>query len=268
MRVDAQFGWGISSGFPSLETGGVDVWCLDLGLAAGCAEAAAGVLSAEETTRAGRFHFEHDRTRYILTRGYLRSLLADYLKRQPAELGLALDAHGKPFLQEDGEAGGSGRIHFNVSHSGGQALLAFCRDGEVGVDIEGAREETEWEGLAERFFSSREVEDLKSLKVEDRKPAFLRCWTRKEAYVKAKGLGLSLGLDSFAVSVKADEAACLKWCQEGEEERRRWQMWGLPVPEGFTGAVVGPAACQTLRLFSCQEEARLSSRLGWIQNGA
>lgn len=244
------------------------MWCLDLELAAGCVEGAAGVLSSEETTRAGRFHFEHDRTRYLLTRGYLRSLLADYLKRQPASLSLALDAHGKPFLQNGAGEESGGRIYFNVSHSGGQALLAFSRDGEVGVDIEGAREETEWEGLAERFFSAREVEDLKSLKVEDRRPAFLRCWTRKEAYVKARGLGLSLGLDSFAVSVRPDEAACLTWSQEGEEEIRRWRIWALPVPQGFTGAVVAPASCGTLQLFSCAEEARLSSRLGWTQNAS
>ena len=163
-------------------------------------------LAADEQARAERFHFERDREHFIVARGVLRAILGRYLNRAPERLSFCYGAHGKPALA--GEAGADA-IRFNVSHSHGVALYAVTRGREVGIDLERIRFDLAVLEIAERFFSRREVATLRTLPTEAQRQAFFRCWTRKEAYIKARGEGLSLPLDQFDVSLAPGEPAAL-----------------------------------------------------------
>ncbi|MGD0652454.1 MAG: 4'-phosphopantetheinyl transferase superfamily protein, partial [Verrucomicrobiia bacterium] len=163
-------------------------------------------LAADEQARAERFYFEKDREHFIAARGVLRAILGGYLNRPPECLSFCYNSHGKPALagESDGDA-----IRFSVSHSYGVALYAVTRGREVGIDIERIRFDLEVAEIAERFFSRREVAMLRTLPTEVQREAFFRCWTRKEAYIKARGEGLSLPLDQFDVSLAPGEPAAV-----------------------------------------------------------
>jgi 4'-phosphopantetheinyl transferase len=213
------------------------------------------ILAPPERERATRFRFAEHRRRFIVCRGTLREILSRYLELHPARIAFAYNRHGKPSLR-DSRRGSDGRfseIHFNVSHSGSWALQAVTRAGEVGIDIE--RIDPRFynagfvdEQIPERFFSPREVAQLRALPADQQTAAFFRCWTRKEAYIKARGLGLALPLDSFDVSLGPDDPPALLRCAGG------WSVQDLAgqdfnVPPGYAAAVVaeGPvfsvAAC-------------------------
>lgn len=190
------------------------------------------LLGRDERARAGRYRFRRDALRYIVRRGRLRQLLGLRLGCPAAEVALASDRFGK--LSVPGSS-----LFFNLSHSRGIALYAFSRERQVGCDIEWrdarfAREES----IAERFFAPREVSLLRSLPPSDRVLGFFACWTRKEAYVKGCGLGLSLPLDSFAVSLApAEPAAFLEGCDG-------WSLASFEPVAGYQAAVaVSPEAC-------------------------
>ena len=258
MQADTDAAWEGQAKFPDLGTGATHVWMVDLEASQAWLDRLNPVLSDEERVRAARFHFLRDRTHFTLTRGLLRVLLAGYLQRPAFDLVLRIGAHGKPFLDSVGTGGSESALHFNVSHSGGRALLAFCREGEVGVDVERIRDSLEGERLAERFFSPREVAELQALPPEQVEAAFFRCWTRKEAYVKARGIGLSLGLDTFAVSFRPGDPARLVWSGEGDQELHRWRLWDLPAPPRYFAALACPSQATSLRLFRPSLEALLS----------
>ncbi len=146
----------------------------------------------------------------------------------------AYTTYGKPLLAD--ETGASG-LRFNLTHSHGLALLAVTRGREIGVDVERIRDNLEGEKLAERFFSPREVAALRSLPPELRREAFFHCWTRKEAYIKAVGKGLSLPLDQFDVTLHPGEPAALLATRHDSEEAQRWSMRSLAPGEGYVGAL-------------------------------
>lgn len=160
------------------------------------------MLSADECARMARFRFPRDRRNFLFCRSVLRILLASYLGTPPAELRFAYSAHGKPSL-----AAPSVYLEFNLSHSNGSLLLAVCLEGRVGVDIERVRRDLDFEGIARQFFSPRECRALAAVPENMRHDAFFACWTRKEAFVKAQGSGLSYPLDSFDVSTDSREEA-------------------------------------------------------------
>ena len=207
----------------------VHVWSADLDR---LPEAELGeALSADERERARRFRFDRDRRRFTTARGLLRRLLGRYLGRDPAGLRFAYGPRGKPSLGE-----GHG-LRFNVSHSGGLALLAFAWDRELGVDVEEEREVREAADIARRYFSPREEEELRRLREDQRQAAFFRCWTRKEAFIKATGDGLSRPLDAFDVTLRPGEPArLLRVAGEPEAESRFWLEDLRPAP-GFAGAL-------------------------------
>jgi 4'-phosphopantetheinyl transferase len=212
----------------------VHVWRIPLECDDAALDRLQAMLADDERRRAERFYFEKDRRHFIACRGALRSLLAGYLARHPAELRFTYTTYGKPLLAEHfGEAG----LRFNLSHSHGLALLAVTRGREIGVDLERIREDLDGEQLAERFFSPREVAVLRSLAPELRREAFFHCWTRKEAYIKANGKGLSLPLDQFDVTLRPGEAAALLATYYDPSEAPRWSMRGLTPGEGFVGAL-------------------------------
>lgn len=186
-------------------------------------------LDTGERERAARFHFEHDRNRFIVAHGALRIILSRYLNVTPVRLRFGFNAYGKPSL--DDEAGAS-KIRFNMSHSGGLALYAVAFEREIGVDVEYMRADLAGKEIAERFFSRRETEALNTLAPEVLTEAFFNCWTRKEAYIKARGEGLSHPLHAFSVSLVPGEPAALLSVEGDAQELARWTLVELmPNPD-------------------------------------
>ena len=221
----------------------VHVWsaALDDAPAALCA-----TLDADEIVRAARFHFEHDRRHYTAARGWLRVLLGHYLGAEPAALRFGYGARGKPFLVE-----WPSPLSFNVSHSHGRALLAFVRGREIGVDIEaGARLGDDWPGLMRRVFSAREQSELAAVPAGRQREAFLNGWTRKEAYLKATGLGITEGLQTIEVTLDPDRPPVLRHpAAEETHASRTWTIQDLRTDGEFAAALVveGGAAITVAR---------------------
>jgi medium-chain acyl-[acyl-carrier-protein] hydrolase len=193
------------------------------------------LLSAEEEERARRFYYHRDCERFVVCRGTLRVLLGRYLGHSPQRLRFTYGAHGKPAL-----AGGG--LGFNVSHSEDLALIAVARNREVGVDLERVRPEVATQEIAARYFSAQEIKDLQALPRRLRSVAFFNCWTRKEAYLKATGIGLALPLDRFDVTLCPGEPAALLANRDDPSEVRRWTLRHLSPQRNFMGAlaVEGP----------------------------
>lgn len=218
----------------------VHVWRAALDLPERLADELRHLLSDDERRRAARFHFERDRRRFSAGRGVLRDILGRYLNTAPQELRFHYDAHGKPSLY-------GSDLRFNLSHSGGLALFAVTTGGQVGVDVERIRPEVMQEGLAKRYFSPREAAALEALPPEQQPAGFFNCWTRKEAYIKARGEGLSIPLDSFDVSLEPGEPARLLNVMGAPGEAERWSLWDLEVDAGFAAALALDSTERTLR---------------------
>ncbi len=191
-------------------------------------------LAADERARAARFYFEKDREHFIVARGVLRTILGRYLSRVPQCLVFRYGAYGKPALAGETD---SDAIRFNATHSDGVALYAVTRGREVGIDLERIRFDLAAMEIAERFFSPREVATLRTLPTEAQSQAFFRCWTRKEAYIKARGEGFSLTLDQFDVSLAPREPAALLGTQRGPSETSRWFLQELPLAPDYVAAL-------------------------------
>jgi len=183
-------------------------------------------LSTEESDRASRFLFERDRASFTVAHTAVRDILGRYLGTTPTNLRFRSAEMGKPYLPDYLD------VRFNLSHSGRWALLAIARDREVGIDIECIRAERPTSAIAGRFFAPAEVRELMAFPEEQRNSAFFACWSRKEAYIKARGQGLGIPLDSFEVSL--GEAAQLRKAADQE----RWSICSLRVPEGYAAALV------------------------------
>lgn len=211
----------------SLPAGEVHVWRHRLQQPPELHESYLRTLAEDERTRASRFHFDKHRRHFVAGRGFLRALLARYLDTTPEEVRFAYGPYGKPVL--DG-AYSESSLRFNASHSGEWAVYAFVQDQEVGVDVEHIKADFETEGIAERFFSALEVQTLSGLAEEEKPAAFFRCWTRKEAYIKALGSGLSHPLDSFDVTLAPGEPAALARA-EG------WSLFDLEVAPQYAAAL-------------------------------
>ena len=192
------------------------------------------VLSSDESTRASRFHFPGDRQRFVASRALLRTILASYLATDPASLSFCYSKKEKPSLET---ARADSDVTFNVSHSGGIALFAFTRRREIGVDVERVRRDFDLEAIARRFFSAHEQRQLAAAPDEKRFEAFFRCWTRKEAYIKATGEGLSLPLHQFDVSIAAQDRNALLSTRPDDSEAALWSLREIPAGPGYVAAL-------------------------------
>ena len=209
----------------------VDIWRAFLDLSTAPIRSFESSLSADETERAARYHFSRDRDRFILAHECLRDILARYLQREPEQLCFSKGKFGKPVLLT-----GTG-IEFNLSHSGDYVLIVVTCELTAGIDVERVREDIEIEKIAGRYFSQREVSELMELHPEQRLRAFFYGWTRKEAYIKAHGLGLSLPLDSFDVSLAPTEEAIIRATRPDPDEASCWTLLPLDVDIAYAGAV-------------------------------
>jgi 4'-phosphopantetheinyl transferase len=218
----------------------VHVWCADLDIEPPALERLAAHLSSEERVRAARFVSPTDRNRFTVARAILRELLGGYLQLPPANICIEAAPHGKPALPN---APGVPDLRFNLSHSHGLALYAFALQREIGIDVEKIRPEFVTEEIGERFFSARERDGLRRLPSELRSEAFFLCWTRKEAYIKARGEGLHIPLDSFDVTLTPNEAAVLT-----SIDSDRWELHCFQPRPGFVAALVVEAAESQLQL--------------------
>ncbi len=206
----------------------VDIYAVRLEADAARLDSLFEILAPEERERAMRFHFAEHRRHYIVCRGTLREILSRYVELKPARIAFVYNRHGKPSISQSPPGP---EVRFNVSHSGGWALQAVTRDSEVGIDIERINSSFVRERVPEHFFSPREVAQLRALPEDRQTAAFFRCWTRKEAYIKARGLGMALPLDSFDVSLGPDDPPALL-------RAGNWSVQDFPVPAGYAAAVV------------------------------
>lgn len=225
--------WSQSPASLSLESGEVHVWRVDLEQPDDVVQQFRATLENDETSRADRFHFEKDRRAFTVSRGFLRHVIGRYLKTKPAAVRFAYGPYGKPAL--DGEHKNSS-LRFNMSHSRAVGLVAVTEARELGVDVEYIRADFASEEIARRFFSPSEVEAFNALPQEQQVAAFFRCWTRKEAYIKAIGRGLSQPLDGFDVTLAPDLPPAL--LRADEDDASRWSLNDIDVEKDYAAALV------------------------------
>lgn len=192
------------------------------------------LLSEDEQAKAAKFYFERDRNRYIVAHSILHILLSRYLQCDPRIIRFRTNAYGKPALDLSQQ---EHSLRFNLSHSHEMALLSFTYNRELGVDIEYMREIEDYDKLARVSFSPNERLVLRELADDEKRQGFYNCWTRKEAYIKARGMGLSLPLNLFDVSLLPGEPAQLLASREDAREVSRWTMRDLSPAPGYAGAL-------------------------------
>lgn len=226
--------WSFPPADLALSNNDVHVWRVSLDQPASRLQQLAQTLSADERTRAERFYFEKDRNHFIVGRGLLRTILGRYLDIEPGRLQFCYGARGKPALAET--PGGS-MLNFNLSHSQGLALYAVTCNREIGVDLECIRPMLEAEQIVLRFFSARENAVFRALPQSQKHEAFFHCWTRKEAYLKAIGLGLAQPLNQIEVSLAPGEPAKLLSIEGAPQESSRWSLLDLKPASGYVAAL-------------------------------
>jgi 4'-phosphopantetheinyl transferase len=221
----------------------VHVWFVELAASAASIETCSLSLSADERERASRFRFEHLKTSFTLSRGILRVLLGRYLVIEPDRVRFAYGPQGKPRL-----AFPETPLEFNLTHSGRLAAYAFAVGCELGVDIEEVRPTCDQESIVHRFFSREECAEWLELDLSQRDEAFFRCWTRKEAYIKALGDGLSMPLGSFRVSLRPGVPASLIHASGDPAAASKWSLCSLAPADGYIGSLAVPERARIMRI--------------------
>ncbi len=219
------------------------MWVAALDLSEAVLAQIAGVLAPDERERAARFHFEADRRRFIAGRGILRRIIGDeYLGCDPASLVFVHGPNGKPML--DGRGAGS-QLELNLAHSGDLAVYAFAEGRPLGVDLERLRALPDLDGLAAMVLTPWEQAELGRIGPAEREHAFFRVWTRKEAYLKATGEGLSRAPATFEVTVGSEAPPRLRGVDDDPMRARDWALQDLELPPGYVGALVVQSAAPT-----------------------
>lgn len=239
--------WDIPPANLSLGEHEVHVWRVPVDTSAADLASLQAVLSAEELAKAQRFVFERDRTCSIVAHSILRILAGRYVQTSPSLLRFTLNKYGKPALESPGLP-----LQFNLSHSANLVLCAFAWRRNLGVDVEYMRANIDYDELARYCFSPFEQEILGGLSSDAKHQAFYNCWTRKEAYIKARGMGLSLPLDIFDVSLLPGDEAALLHSREDPGEVQRWLMRRLLPGDGYAGALAVEGTDWELRCWQWQ----------------
>jgi 4'-phosphopantetheinyl transferase len=212
----------------------VHVWLASLDQPAPALRRLADTHSGDERARVERFRFERDKRRFTTGRGVLRMILGRYLDREPGLVRFRYGPAGKPALL-DGPDGAA--LRFNVSHTGDLAIYAITRQHEIGVDVERIDAALGTQQIAAGFFSAQERQMLERLPPDQQVEGFFNCWTRKEAYLKARGDGLGRPLDQFSVSLAPHEPARLLHVEGEPREAGRWSLLHLTPASGYVAAI-------------------------------
>lgn len=224
-------GWETLPGSPELAEGTVHLWLASLKQPTAYLQSLQRLLSPDEVQKAERFYFEKDKNAYIAGRGMLRKILAAFLNTAPEQITFRYNPYGKPMLANPAN------IDFNLSHSHELAFYAVSRGSVIGVDIEHIRPVNEFWEVARSYFSKNEIAMLETVAEARQLEAFYNCWTRKEAYIKAKGEGLSMPLHQFDVTLIPGEPARLLQTRGDEGEARRWHLESFTPQAGYVAAV-------------------------------
>jgi 4'-phosphopantetheinyl transferase len=245
--------WRPGPDVPIIHTSDTHVWRIDLSVSIGAEWES--LLSEDEHHRAERFRFDRDRRRFMVGRSALRSILARYLLIDPAELIFQVNAFGKPYLRDHGCS-----LRFNLSHSHELALLAVAAGREVGIGIEFIRANVSPDEVAQNFFSLGEMRQLRSIDAEFRRTALFDCWTRKAAYIKARGQGMFMPLDQFDVAFGVDEPPALLANHLEPSEVSRWSFRQLFPGDNYAATVVVEGNVRDVELWElratcCQAES-------------
>jgi 4'-phosphopantetheinyl transferase len=217
----------------------IHIWMIPLSVDPTICSAELCLLSDDEAMRANRFRFDRDRSHYVMAHAAMRRVLGRYLRRSPESLEFRLSAFGKPDVVA---APGARQLQFSLSRSRSRSLLAISDDVPLGVDCEYVQEDFPVLSVAQQFFTKNEVLQLQRKSGKDQVKAFYRCWTRKEALVKAFGAGLSCPLDVFSVDVDTLEAQMP--CNEGNpfQTLNEWTIVNIPMQDGYVGALAVAAS--------------------------
>jgi 4'-phosphopantetheinyl transferase len=224
------------------------VWAIPLDLSESEVSESSHALSEDELLRAARFHFDLHRRRYIAGRFALRRILAAYVGARASEVEFFYGPQGKPHLARP-----DSDVQFNFSNSEGQAICALMRCTEIGADLEMVRDISDYETIAKHFFSPGETEALLSLPPNSRQVAFVNCWTRKEAFLKALGSGLALPLDSFEVSLRPGDPARLLSVGGNCAESTGWTLISMSPLPNFVASVAVREQPQLVRTWTYQK---------------
>jgi 4'-phosphopantetheinyl transferase len=214
----------------------VHCWCASLDVPPEASARLYANLTCDERNRSARLRFERDRQRFIVSHGVLRDLLGRYLQSQPGRISYVYNAFGKPDLGPEF----GGHLKFSLSHSDGLALIAIAAAADVGVDLEYIRAQCDCAEIARHFFSAAEVDRLNALPSHLYAKAFFSCWTKKEAYLKARGEGLSIPLNSFSVPLTTDPAhTCVDLYRAPHDiaPAARWSLYTLQPAPDYIGAL-------------------------------
>jgi 4'-phosphopantetheinyl transferase len=243
--------WRPAPATPSLQPEVVHVWRAELEPPPHLLDRLRATLSEDERARAARFRFPAHQVRYAAGRGILRALLGRYLGIAPAAVRFGYTRHGKPFLER---APGMPDVRFNLSNAEARALVAFAVGRDVGVDLEDLKPMPDAVSIATRFFSAPENEVFRTLGSDVRELAFFTCWTRKEAYIKAVGEGLSMPLDRFDVTFAPGEPARLVCTRPDPADAARWKLVEVDPGPGHVGALMAEGADWEMQTFDWDGE--------------
>ena len=217
----------------TLDNTHVHVWKFPLDLDDRTVTRLDGILNRDEQRRARRFRFARHRVRFTVARGRLRMLLGRYMNLAPEAVVFGYSRRGKPELLGNQ----SWRLTFNISHSRDIALAAFALQRDVGIDVERIRSDTQFGKIAKRYFTHAEAAALQEFTESQKPTAFFRCWTLKEAYLKARGGGLAMGLDSVEVIVRPDARARITRIREEVPQPGNWRFAELLPGKGYVAAL-------------------------------
>jgi 4'-phosphopantetheinyl transferase len=234
-----------------LEGRTVHVWPVRTSASIDVVSSLEGVLDPQERQRAAQFLSHDARRTFIVGRAALRTLLGSYLKTSASGIEFKFGHKGKPSLE-------GLSLTFNVSHSGDLVVLAFTHGCEIGIDVERIRAIQDMQNIADRFFSSDEAAELKSVPADERDRAFFLCWTRKEAYIKAIGEGLSFPLNDFCVTVQAGDPVRFIHLGGDAAVAKEWMLHDLRLAPNYAAALAYRDAERPVKVLPLLEAAELS----------
>jgi 4'-phosphopantetheinyl transferase len=241
---DTSASWRLPPRTLALKGDEIHVWRVMFDREVSHIQALSAVLSEDEETRAARFRFDRDREAFIIAHGSLRKILAQYLGMSPGHIRFRYGTHEKPYLVPEINPD---ELFFNLTHTQRVALVAVTVGREIGLDVERIRSDFASEEIAERYFSPREVGFLHTLPEKEQKESFFVLWTRKEAYVKARGEGLSMPLDEVDVTPTPGVPILLLDDQGRQNGNGPWSVRQLVPALGYVAAVATKGPMQTVR---------------------